>query len=330
MANDFLHIDRFAKLEDLHFLLFGTLNADRAIEANKLSTICKEKSLNFAFSYENTLKFLEAISLVNVDRTKQVVSRNFEENDDITKVNTELSFLLLRKFCSYLEVSELLERAFNDHTIIHDSKSLSLNAGKLPVDLVFIKTLLLNLNIAEPSMDQIETVVVSEFYKSFFLESILTRMPKQEETLVRPSKKTKFFVSYSSKDEEYKKELKDHLRGLIDKGLIEFWDGRTILPGEHWEEEIKKKIKQADVILLLVSVDFMNSDYINDFELKWAIERHNEGMVKIIPIILRPCDFESSFLNKYQALPEGKKPIEKWDNKEDAYVNVVEKIKTIL
>lgn len=329
MANGFLHIDRFATLEDLHFLLFETLDTNRTIESNGLSAICKEKSLNFAFVYENTLRFLEAISLVKIDKTKQV-SRNSEENIDLAKVNTELSFFLLRKFCSYLEVNDLLERAFNDRTIIHDSKSLSLNAGKLPVDLVFIKTLLLNLNIAEPSMDQIETVVVSEFYKSFFLESILTRMPKQEETLVRPSKKTKFFVSYSSKDEKYKKELKKHLRGLIDKGLIEYWDGRTILPGEYWEEEIKEKMEQADIILLLVSVDFMNSDYINDVELKRAIERHKDGTVKIIPVILRPCDFESSFLNKYQALPEGKKPIEKWDNKEDAYVNVVEKIKTIL
>lgn len=329
MTKDFLRNNRFATLAELNYLLGEVFDRNIPIEWTNLSSICKTKSLSFAFTYENTLSFLRAISIVKVDEFN-LVSIISEENFDRLNETNQLNFFLLRKFCSYLEVNELLERAFNDHTIIHDSKSLSLNAGKLPVDLVFIKTLLLNLNIAETSMDQIETVVVSEFYRSFFLESILTRMPKQGEMLVRPSKKTKFFVSYSSKDEEYKKELKKHLRGLMDKGLIEYWDGRTILPGEYWEEEIKKKMEQADIILLLVSVDFMNSDYINDVELKRAIERHNEGMVKIIPIILRPCDFESSFLNKYQALPEGKKPIEKWDNKEDAYVNVVEKIKTIL
>lgn len=326
MANDFLHIDRFATLEDLHFLLFETLDAGRTIEGNSLSTICKEKCLNFAFAYENTLKFLEAISLVRIDKTKRV-SRNPEENLDTAKVNTELSFFLLRKLCSYLEVNELLQRAFNDHTIVHNSKRLSLNTGKLPVDLVFIRTLFLNLRIAETSMDQIETVVVSEFYRSFFLESILTRTPKYETELVAPTKKTKFFVSYASMDEKYKDELKKHLRGLIDNGQIEYWDGKFILPGERWDDEIKNKIEQAEIILLLVSVDFMNSDYINDVELKRAIERDNEGQVKIIPILLRHCDFESSQLNKYHALPEGKVPIEKWPNKDEAYLNIVENIK---
>ena len=296
------------------------------IEWTNLSSICKTKSLSFAFTYENTLSFLRAISIVKVDEFN-LVSIISEENFDRLNETNQLNFFLLRKFCSYLEVNELLERAFNDRTIIHDSKSLSLNAGKLPVDLVFIKTLLLNLNIADTSMNQTETVVVSEFYRSFFLESILTRTPKYETEEVSPAKKTKFFVSYASKDVKYKDELKKHLRGLIDNGQIEYWDGKFILPGEHWDDEIKRKIEHAEIILLLMSVDFMNSDYINDVELKRAIERENEGQVKIIPILLRHCDFESSQLNKYHALPEGKVPIEKWPNKDEAYLNIVENIK---
>jgi len=135
------------------------------------------------------------------------------------------------------------------------------------------------------------------------------------------------FFSYSHKDEILRDELADHLATLKRNGEISAWHDRMIAAGSDWAKAIDDNLMTADVILLLISSSFLASDYCSDIELNQAIARHNSGEARIIPIILRPCDWEGSLFGRLQALPKNAKPITKWDNKDEAFTDVVKGIK---
>ena len=120
----------------------------------------------------------------------------------------------------------------------------------------------------------------------------------------------KLFVSYSHKDEACCKELGKYLRQLQDAGLIEPWTDGQILAGDNWDDEIRNNLRQADIILLLISIDFLLSEYIKE-ELAVARERHAKGEAVIVPVVLRTCRWKGDHyaLGQYQALPQGGKPI---------------------
>ena len=120
----------------------------------------------------------------------------------------------------------------------------------------------------------------------------------------------KLFVSYSHKDEACCKELGKYLRQLQDAALIEPWTDGQILAGDNWDEEIRNNLRQADIILLLISIDFLLSEYIKE-ELAVARERHAKGEAVIVPVVLKKCQWKLANygLGQYQALPRGGKPI---------------------
>ncbi len=133
------------------------------------------------------------------------------------------------------------------------------------------------------------------------------------------------FVSYSHKDVELYEELMKFLKPSKDLSI--FWSDQEITAGEMWNEVILQQLRSARVILLLISIDFMASDYIKTVEVKEAMERHRRGEAHIIPIILRPVDWENTPFNELQALPKGGKPVTKWDDRDEAFVDVVRGIK---
>src|SRR5437764_9084113 len=96
------------------------------------------------------------------------------------------------------------------------------------------------------------------------------------------------FYSYAHEDEVLLNKLKAHLRPLQRQGLIDVWHDRDISAGTEWEQEISKHLNEAQIILLLISPDFMDSDYSYGYEMKCAIERHDREESCVIPIILRP------------------------------------------
>src|SRR6266581_6189960 len=126
----------------------------------------------------------------------------------------------------------------------------------------------------------------------------------------------KIFCCYAHEDEALLKKLKTQLRPLQRQGLVDVWYDRDISAGTEWEQEIKEQLNSAQIILLLVSPDFIASDYVNDVELKRAIERHNSGEAHVIPIILRSVYWQVDPLRKLQALPKDAKPIlgSSWHN----------------
>jgi hypothetical protein len=140
-------------------------------------------------------------------------------------------------------------------------------------------------------------------------------------------KKPKLFISYSHSDEFYKQELEKHLAGMKRNGEVEIWNDRMLIPGEEWDKMINSELLDADIILFLVSSDFIDSDYCNDIEIKKAIEKHNLGTAKVIPIIIRACDWQSTLFAKLQVLPKDANPIKKWIDIDEAFLNVVEGIR---
>lgn len=142
----------------------------------------------------------------------------------------------------------------------------------------------------------------------------------------------KIFFCYARKDKTLVDELKAHLRPLQREGLAEVWYDGEINAGTEWETEIKKHLNTADIILLLVSPDFMNSDYCYSIEMKRALERRRRGEAEVIPVILRHVYWHGEPLGKLQALPTDGKPVTDpdWYNLDRAFYNVVTGIRRVV
>ena len=134
------------------------------------------------------------------------------------------------------------------------------------------------------------------------------------------------FYAYSHKDENLRNELENHLSILKRQGIIKNWHDRKISGGKEWQGEINKHLDTAHIILLLISSDFMASDYCYDVEMKRAMERHETGEARVIPIILRPVTWKRSPLGKLQAFPKDTKPVTKWEDPDEAFTDIVEGI----
>ncbi len=139
------------------------------------------------------------------------------------------------------------------------------------------------------------------------------------------------YYSYAHEDEPLLKQLDKHLSILKRQGVISGWSDRIISPGTEWEREIDKHLTTAQIILLLISPDFMASEYCYGVEMKHAMERHERGEVAVIPIILRPVYFQGAPFGKLQALPTDAKPVKSksWIDQDEAFFNVAEGIRKV-
>lgn len=141
---------------------------------------------------------------------------------------------------------------------------------------------------------------------------------------------TRVFFSYSHKDEKLRDRLEVHLANLKRSGRIQAWHDRRIHPGDAFDDQIDVNLEQADIILLLVSPDFIGSRYCYEIEMTRAIERHEAGEARVIPVILNYCDWKETPFAKLQALPKDAQPIVSWANLDEAFLNVIEGIKRVL
>jgi len=138
----------------------------------------------------------------------------------------------------------------------------------------------------------------------------------------------KIFFCYAHEDEQLLNKLKSHLIPLQRQGLIDIWHDGDIKAGTEWEQQIKEQLDTADIILLLVSPDFMASDYCYGIEMKRALERHNRGEGHVIPIILRPVYHWQGVFGKLQVLPKDAIPVihPNWHDIDHALHSVMEGI----
>lgn len=135
------------------------------------------------------------------------------------------------------------------------------------------------------------------------------------------------FVSYSHVDEELRDQLEVQLAMLKRQGLVEIWHDRRMLPGDHLDWTISRELDEADVILLLVSPNFIASDYCYKIEKGRALERHRIGEARLISVILRPCDWTHTDLGQYLVTPKDGKPVTMWPDRDEAFLDVAQSIR---
>jgi internalin A len=140
----------------------------------------------------------------------------------------------------------------------------------------------------------------------------------------------RLFYSYSHKDEPFRNELETHLKLLQRQGLLETWHDRKIEAGEEWKQKIDANLERADIVLLLVSADFIASDYCYEIEMQRALERHAQGAARVIPVLVRDVNWRIAPFAKLQALPIDGKAVTLWENKDAAWLNVSEGIERVV
>ncbi len=138
------------------------------------------------------------------------------------------------------------------------------------------------------------------------------------------------FFSYSHKDEALRDRLEVHLASLKRSGAISTWHDRRITAGDPLGKRIDENLERADIILLLISPDFLASDYCHDIEMQRALERHSQGSARVIPVILKPCDWQHSPFSSLLAAPTDGKPITRWPDEDEAFLDVVSQIRAAL
>ena len=141
------------------------------------------------------------------------------------------------------------------------------------------------------------------------------------------SKSIEVFYSYADSDESLYIELNNHLSQLQRESLITTFHKHQIMAGEDWMRVVDQHLNTASVILLLVSPDFLASDYCYGIEMQRAMERHRTGEARVIPILLRPADWQSAPFGELQALPGNGTPVTSWENRDEAFADVAQGIR---
>lgn len=160
-------------------------------------------------------------------------------------------------------------------------------------------------------------------------QSIITKINKKVDVEM-VDKKIKVFLSYSHMDEEFKNKLDVHFAPLKRNNKVETWNDRKLIPGTLFDDEIKRHLNEDEIIILLISADFLNSDYCYEIEMTKALERMKNSDAIVIPIILRPCLWQETPLKDIQALPKDGTPISKYPDADDAYLEIVKNINNII
>ncbi|MHB1057178.1 MAG: toll/interleukin-1 receptor domain-containing protein [Rhodanobacter sp.] len=135
------------------------------------------------------------------------------------------------------------------------------------------------------------------------------------------------FFSYSHVDEDLRDQLEKQLAMLKRQDVIDTWHDRRIVAGQEIDKAIDDHINSDEIILLLVSPDFIASDYCYDIEMKRAMERHAAGRAVVIPIILRACDWHHAPFGKLLATPRDGKPITQWPDRDEAFLQVAQAVR---
>jgi len=137
------------------------------------------------------------------------------------------------------------------------------------------------------------------------------------------------FVSYTHVDERYLERLHKHFAMLKREGDFFAWTDHDILAGVQIDNRIRKELKSSNVFLALISPDYLASNYCYEEEFKHALALFKEGQMRIIPVIVEPCDWHSSPFSEFKALPNDGKPVSEWTNSNNAFLDVVKGLRAV-
>jgi hypothetical protein len=136
------------------------------------------------------------------------------------------------------------------------------------------------------------------------------------------------FYSYSHRDAALLDQLRTAINQLVHDGLIADWYDGELPAGSRWSREIAQRLQSADVILLLVSSDFLASDFCRSYEMNIALQRESAGDALVIPILLRPvADWQRSEFAHLTTLPRNRRAVTLWSNRDLAYASIVEDVR---
>jgi len=153
----------------------------------------------------------------------------------------------------------------------------------------------------------------------------LTRQRRRD--AAGPRRAVRVIMCYAHRDERLREELDKHLSPLRRSALIDIWHDRRITPGAELDNEIDQHLGTADLVLLLISPDFINSDYCYRREMRLALRRHAKGQARVIPIILRPVDWVRTPIGRLLATPRDAKPVTTWQRRDDALLDVATSVR---
>ncbi len=139
----------------------------------------------------------------------------------------------------------------------------------------------------------------------------------------------KLFFSYSHKDEQLRNELETHLALLKRQGVISSWHDRRITAGSAFDQIINSELESSQIILLLISANFLASDYCYEKELSRALEKHKNESAVVIPVILHPCDWHSAPFGQLRATPTDGKPVSTYANQHEAFSIIVKDVREV-
>jgi len=149
-----------------------------------------------------------------------------------------------------------------------------------------------------------------------------------------PTVPKKMFISYAREDFEYVERLKRFMYPLQREGLVETWSDSNLAPGQSWNDAIQKEMEEADIILYMVSVDFLNSKFINENERVWANKHVGDQGTIIVPVIVRPAPWDSEDFAQYNAIPKDSRgrltPLSQWSDQDSANLALVDQLRGIL
>ena len=207
---------------------------------------------------------------------------NFAKSMDFAKIDSEKFALLARE-------------RLDDKNITRSQLAKELNVNPRTIPLMLHGSMRLSPRL----MDQLAD----------FLEISNEEIPKIQETKPKPNG-NKIFVSYSHRDKHYLDRLMVHLKPLKSQGLVDPWVDTRLLAGDKWKEQIEQALNEARAAILLISADFLASDFIIENELPPLLHAAEEKGTLILPVILKPCRFvRDKSLCEFQAVNPPDEPI---------------------
>jgi NAD-dependent SIR2 family protein deacetylase len=150
---------------------------------------------------------------------------------------------------------------------------------------------------------------------------------RRRRTSEPPANPIEVFFSYAQRDRDLRDKLETHLAILKRKGVIRGWHEGEIGAGEEWDKEVRQHLEAAKMILLLVSADFLASDFCYEEQMRRAIQRHDRGEARVIPVIVDACDWEPAPFGKLSPLPENGTPVTSWPNQSEAFAEIAKGIR---
>lgn len=326
--------------DDTHYLIPELLDKQ---EPEATAEFAPELCLNFQYHYpvlpEGLLpRFIVRTHALseNLPRWRTGVILTFEGNRALVKADVQDKKVFIHVSGTAAGRRRLLAIIRSEFERIHrDIRNLQpreiVPVPEHPDSVVAYKELLVREQQGETHFtkvigDDVITLSVQELLDGVDLEG--TRR-KERTTLSEQRQAVRLFYSYSHKDESLRNDLETHLTLLQRQGLIESWTDRDIEAGDEWKRKIDDNLERAEIILLLVSADFIASEYCYEKEMMRALERHEKNEARVIPVIVRDVSWRNAPFAELQALPRNGVAVTKWPDKDSAWRNVSEEIEKI-